>query len=522
MTAAPHRIRRLRVRARARSREEAFALRARLRDLVGEVVLPLLARMLDELAPGGEVVHVPRLELSAAVREVEDLADVLPELVRREVAAARAPAARAAVGAPDLERRSPGDDLSRAIVRYLETGAFPWHVDAEDAIHAVVADLTAEELARAALACTVERSLAAAVAACFRLLQLVPEPRWPAVARAILAAAAAAEAAPALEAVEVVAALAGASDVSRSRLLRIAATAIAATAIAAARPALAPIDARRVLALLAGTEDAAAARADVEAELERLPPPAAAWLRQRLSQIAAPAPNPTPPTPTSARPAAPPDMPPPATIAGPAAPPPAPTSADPGRHAARPAPELLRRTSAPAAVDPFGIPARHAGLILLHPFLARLFEHTRIKQPGHPALDPPALPRAAALLHTCAVGDAEPFEHELAFVKILLGLPPGAPLLVAGGLLSGEDRDEVDALLRAALDHWAALRRTSAHGLQTTFLRRGGLVREEAQGFRLQVEPAGFDILLASLPWGIATVKLPWMRKPIFTEWAAS
>jgi hypothetical protein len=26
-------------------------------------------------------------------------------------------------------------------------------------------------------------------------------------------------------------------------------------------------------------------------------------------------------------------------------------------------------------------------------------------------------------------------------------------------------------------------------------------------------------MLLAQLPWGIGTVKLPWMNKAIFTEW---
>jgi hypothetical protein len=35
----------------------------------------------------------------------------------------------------------------------------------------------------------------------------------------------------------------------------------------------------------------------------------------------------------------------------------------------------------------------------------------------------------------------------------------------------------------------------------------------------LQVEAESFDMLLGKLPWGISTMKLPWMNKPIFTDW---
>ena len=573
----PHRIRRLRVRARARSREEAFALRSRLRDVVGEVVLPALEQMFDELAPGDEVVHVPELELHATVSRVEELASVLRELVRRELAGARAtgieprstgeamrteapppgpsvdpaaerrgaPASRDAAAEAEVARRGAADggvtaravehrstrgDRALAIAHYLETGAFPWHVDAEDGIRASIADLSIEELARAAATCTAERSTASPAVVFFRLLQLVPQPRWTAVARAILAAIGEPEAAPAIEAV---AALAATGDLARHVLLR-----VAAAAIAAARTGPARIEADRIVTLLAGTEDAAAARTIVETELERLPPPVAAFFRHRLAPaagspgappVATIAPGPTVATPASLAPT---PLVPGPTVDTPASPaptppapaPPAPASMDAARRTLASAPAPTPPASAPAAAkrpaeEPFGIPARHAGLILLHPFLSRLFENTRVKRPGRSALDPPALPRAAALLHACAAGDAEPFEYELSFIKLLLGLSPEAPLLVAGGLLSAADREEIDGLLRAVIDHWGVLKKTTPHGLRSAFLRRGGLVREEARGLRLQVEPAGFDVLLAHLPWGLATVKLPWIPKALFTEW---
>jgi hypothetical protein len=79
----------------------------------------------------------------------------------------------------------------------------------------------------------------------------------------------------------------------------------------------------------------------------------------------------------------------------------------------------------------------------------------------------------------------------------------------------------VEALLSSVLEHWRVLKSTSARGLRGSFLQRPGLLREEAHGFRLQVEPAPFDMLLGQLPWGIATVQLPWMKRAIFTEWPA-
>jgi hypothetical protein len=161
----------------------------------------------------------------------------------------------------------------------------------------------------------------------------------------------------------------------------------------------------------------------------------------------------------------------------------------------------------------------HAGLILLHPFFPRFFESLGVLEARAVHLPDGVLPRAAALLHRLATGEEEAFELELGFVKILLGLAPEDPLPVASGLLDQADLDEVDALLQAVIGHWSVLKNTSIAGLRQTFLQRRGLVREGDECFRLQVEPESFDVLLGHLPWGIATVKLPWMSKAIHTDW---
>ncbi len=172
--------------------------------------------------------------------------------------------------------------------------------------------------------------------------------------------------------------------------------------------------------------------------------------------------------------------------------------------------------------ETFPTAVRSAGLVLLHPFLPRLFETVALLRPGEPRLPASELPRAAALLHWLATGRDEVLELELGFVKVLLGRRPEEPLLVDGGALTAADREEGEALLQAAISHWRALKGTTPAGLRASFLQRGGLLREEDAGWRLQMEPAAFDLLLDHLPWGIGVVKLPWMTRPVFTEWATS
>jgi hypothetical protein len=173
----------------------------------------------------------------------------------------------------------------------------------------------------------------------------------------------------------------------------------------------------------------------------------------------------------------------------------------------------------PPAHDVPGRVAADAGLILLHPFLPRLFEATGIAVANSRVLSSESLPTAAALLNWLVTGRGSIFELELSLSKVLLGLAPNDPLLVADGLLNQDQCDEADAMLAAAIDHWSALRQTSLAGLRTSFLQRRGLLRDDELGWRLRVETVSFDLLLGQLPWSITAVKLPWMTKPIYTDW---
>ena len=176
-------------------------------------------------------------------------------------------------------------------------------------------------------------------------------------------------------------------------------------------------------------------------------------------------------------------------------------------------PLTTRATEAPS------ITVLHAGVVLLHPFLPQLFRNCGLWQAGDKQLSPWRLPRAAALLHFLATGVDAIAEHECGAIKLLLGLTVDAPLPVAEGLLTDADRQEADALLAAVIGHWTALKQTSVSGLRLSFLQRPGLLRAEADGWRLHIEREAFDVLLDFLPWGIGVIKLPWMTDAIHTAW---
>jgi hypothetical protein len=180
---------------------------------------------------------------------------------------------------------------------------------------------------------------------------------------------------------------------------------------------------------------------------------------------------------------------------------------------------LARHGTGRILTEDHALVTHDAGLVLLHPFLPRLFEALGILTPDMRTIGEAGLPRAAALLHWLLSGRADVFEFELAIIKVLLGLAPEHPLTVARGLLADTDTAEADHMLAAVIGHWPALGKTSPAGLRSSFLQRRGALREIAEGWQLQVEPQSFDVLLGRLPWGIGIVKLPWMTRPLFTEW---
>ena len=465
MTPGLHRVRRQSWRVAVRSAQDAFAARARMRVLVEDELREAFARAFDRAAPGEAVLHIRRLELRLRVASLDGLADALAAAIDRAIALQR----------PSQPAREPQADRLELLLDYLESGVLAWHAaHAEPAAAAAAlrATLHAELALAVRHAPSAEASFENAVRYYFRLLQLLPQRRW------VEAAACIAGPEPAVGVTAMskwIAARAGepaaAVHLSAARSLR-----EMVAVLVAAPPAVLPALAAHRL----GAVVFAALRIPGSLVREITAPPASA---KRTDE---PAPETRATIPAS-----------PATL-----------EKEPATDDRLPEPAA--KASGIATVM-----AGNAGLVLLHPFLPQLFNACGVFQKKK-LVD---LEAAATLLHWLATGRDEVFEFELGFVKLLLGLRPETPLAVGEGLLGAREREEGEALLGAAVAHWKALGKTSVDGLRVAFLQRRGALREEEDGWRLQLEPESYDVLLRHLPWGLATVKLPWMTRPLYTDW---
>ena len=160
---------------------------------------------------------------------------------------------------------------------------------------------------------------------------------------------------------------------------------------------------------------------------------------------------------------------------------------------------------------------RNAGMVILHPFLNELFTTTglvvdkRWKDSHSPH-------EAIATLEFLVSGKEEFSEVDFPLNKILCGLPIDK-VWQPVEKLKEEVMVECEELLLQVIHHWAVLKNTSVDGLRETFLQRNGKLRQVENGWSLQIEQKGVDILLNSLPWGIGTIKLPWTDEKIYVEW---
>lgn len=163
----------------------------------------------------------------------------------------------------------------------------------------------------------------------------------------------------------------------------------------------------------------------------------------------------------------------------------------------------------------------NAGLVLLAPFLERLFAHQRLTH-EQKFVDIAARFRAVHLMEHLVHGHTNTCEPAWVLNKLLCGLPVATPVPRCNGLDEATSA-VLDDLLRAVIQHWNALGKTSIEGLQETFLRREGrLTRAEnctPVGWHLKIEDKCFDVLLDRIPWGFSLIKLPWMEGVLNVEW---
>ena len=160
----------------------------------------------------------------------------------------------------------------------------------------------------------------------------------------------------------------------------------------------------------------------------------------------------------------------------------------------------------------------NVGLVLLHPFLPTFFRAIGWVE-GDRFVDEARQLQAPALLHFLATGEEDAAEYDLLFAKFLCGIGLETPLPRVSALPETV-RAEAERMLLVVVGHWSKLGSTSPDGLRNGFLRRPGkLTNHPFDGWLLQPEQSGLDVLLRFLPWGIGMLRLPWMGDLLRVEW---
>ncbi len=159
------------------------------------------------------------------------------------------------------------------------------------------------------------------------------------------------------------------------------------------------------------------------------------------------------------------------------------------------------------------ISIQNAGLVLLHPFFAYLFEEFKLIKNGV-FLNKKGQHKAVQLLHYLATSKSTFTENEVILNKIICGIPHDEPVIVTKSL-SSKAKKSCNELLQQTILYWDVLKNTSPKSLQKEFIQRSGTIHEENDQIILNLEKKTVDILLQRLPWGISMIKFPWHDKMI-------
>ncbi len=171
------------------------------------------------------------------------------------------------------------------------------------------------------------------------------------------------------------------------------------------------------------------------------------------------------------------------------------------------------------AQEPFYI--NNAGMVLLWPFLSRYFQILELVNEKE-FRSPEAQMRAVYLLQYLASASCDTEEPELLLNKILCGATELVAIdsTLADIQLSEKEIAISEELLYGVTQNWKKLNNTSIHGLQTSFLLRSGkLEKRKDNAWTLSVSLRAYDVLLDTLPWGLSTIRLPWMQDVLYVRW---
>lgn len=159
----------------------------------------------------------------------------------------------------------------------------------------------------------------------------------------------------------------------------------------------------------------------------------------------------------------------------------------------------------------------NAGLVLVWPFIGRCFSALGYTEKGL-FKDMGMANRAIHLLQYMVTGEEQAPEHELVLNKILCGIPV-FEAVERDVILTAQERDEADHMLKAAVQNWEKMNKLSVAAFRDSFLKRSGRLVENDVSWTLRVDQVSYDMLLDTLPWTIGMIKLRYMEKVLYVEW---
>ncbi|PLX14910.1 MAG: hypothetical protein C0599_17950 [Salinivirgaceae bacterium] len=160
----------------------------------------------------------------------------------------------------------------------------------------------------------------------------------------------------------------------------------------------------------------------------------------------------------------------------------------------------------------------NAGLIIFTQFVEAFFNNLGYLNDDRQFISYKEQERAVCILQYLATGQEEFREHLLVLNKLICGMDITNPLLHKV-ILNTKEKEEVNKLFNAVISNWPVVSKSSQDAIRETFINREGVVYLKDRDWNLKVEHLAVDRLMIRIPWGFATIKLPWNKYIIFTEW---
>ena len=172
---------------------------------------------------------------------------------------------------------------------------------------------------------------------------------------------------------------------------------------------------------------------------------------------------------------------------------------------------LYIQQSTPSEIPLQGLLIENAGLVILAPYLPKLFAGLSLTTPEGQFISKKAAYKAVMILHKLSGGRSGKTVNNFPLNKLLAGLRFDESIPVTTRL-SPKEILEIKDLLNSVLTNWGALKSSSVRALQLNFFRRKGKLCENTDHHSLIVERKDFDLLIESMPWSFKLIRYPWFN----------